>query len=156
MTLALSSLSVALPAAPVGALVEHGLLFDSIDASAAVYASPPYVLQWCPEIGGAGQMVGSRTVADTLRAFPPSVVIDVGAYDGADALGYAKAGHTIYSFQPTPSKGDAIEAKYRASPNAANIRFYRMAISNRTGSTDFWVSHTASSTSARFQSSLSI
>ena len=63
--------SSALPAAPVGALVEHGLLFDSIDASAAVYASPPYVLQWCPEIGGAGQMVGSRTVADTLRAFPP-------------------------------------------------------------------------------------
>eukprot|EP00966_Prymnesium_polylepis_P336121 7391434-Prymnesium_polylepis.1 len=131
------SAAVLLVPARQGALVEHA---QELADTAFVYAAPPYALRWCPEIIGQGQATGTKTVTEALRSFPPSIVIDVGAYDGEDALEYATAGHQVYSFEPTPSKGDVIEAKYRMSPDAERIKFFRMALSNRSGTTDFWVS----------------
>jgi precorrin-6B methylase 2 len=49
-------------------------------------------------------------VQQTLRQHQPGqLVIDVGAYDGQEAIQYARAGHKVLSFEPTPSKAIKIK-----------------------------------------------
>ena len=133
------ALGVTQPSATTTALVE------GIRGDAVVYPAAPHIQRWCPELKGAGQTAGTMTVSNTLGVFPPSIVVDVGAFDGEDAVGYAAAGHTVFSFEPTPSKARAIEAKVQASGYASRITFLPMALSNRSGTADFWVSDASGS-----------
>ena len=60
--------------------------------------------RWCPAHGG------KSVVQQTLRQHQPGqLVIDVGAYDGQEAIQYARAGHKVLSFEPTPSKAIKIK-----------------------------------------------
>jgi hypothetical protein len=40
-----------------------------------------------------------------VRGAHQPVVVDVGAFDGAEALVFAPEAAKVYSFEPTPSKG---------------------------------------------------
>ena len=67
-------------------------------------AIAPTPTLWCPDHGGdhAGWM------AKTLASHEPGLVIDVGAYDGKEAIAMARAGHRVLSFEPTPTKAQKI------------------------------------------------
>jgi len=67
-------------------------------------AIAPTPTLWCPDHGGdhAGWM------AKTLASHEPGLVIDVGAYDGKEAIAMARAGHRVLSFEPTPNKAKKI------------------------------------------------
>jgi len=80
----------------------------------------------------------------TLELFPPMLNIDVGAYDGRDAVEFASAGgHEVHSFEPTPSKGDAIQGmhdEYNANNKCkGQIHFHRGATGNETKEMTFYV-----------------
>ena len=73
---------------------------SSSPKSARIFNS---VLQFCP--GDTGP----------LGKVKPGLILDVGAYDGRDAISYAKAGHNVLSFEPVPSKHSKIEANIMRS-----------------------------------------
>lgn len=58
--------------------------------------------QWCP---------GSRGDLAATLGRHPGVVLDIGAFDGTDAVAFATTGdHEVYSFEPTPSKAEVMSA----------------------------------------------
>jgi FkbM family methyltransferase len=59
---------------------------------------------------------------------------DVGANDGESNLQYAKEGHTIYAFEPTPELIKIIKDK---TSHMANYHLYEYAVSNYTGKATF-------------------
>lgn len=91
----------------------------------------PRAAQWCP---------GSRgDIAATLGRHP-GIVLDVGAFDGSDAVAFAAAGdHEVYSFEPTPSKAARIKDAIAASGRASRIHFVAAALGAMVGNTTFWV-----------------
>lgn len=125
-------------AAPVGeadalALVEgHGAPVEIRSAA----SHPSTVLPFCPESyeSGEGQLVKA------LHKEPRGLVLDVGAFDGTNAIEFAKAGHEVFSFEPSPSKRPLIEKAWRmSSVPPADLRLFSMALSNKSGTADFWV-----------------
>lgn len=78
-----------------------------------------------------------KIVHDALAKQPPGLVLDVGAFDGADAVNYASAGHSVISFEPTPSKRRSIIERIRRSGLGANITFVPKAVSNVSGTIKF-------------------
>uniref|UniRef100_A0A7S0YPS8 Methyltransferase FkbM domain-containing protein n=1 Tax=Hemiselmis tepida TaxID=464990 RepID=A0A7S0YPS8_9CRYP len=103
----------------------------------AVYALPHL---WCPHGQHGG---GVDLTAKTLSKIPPGqLVIDVGAYDGSNAIMMARAGHRVLSFEPTPSKAKKIK---RSLANAfrqgmsGSVKFYPWAASNFSGTAPFVV-----------------
>ena len=87
---------------------------------------------------------------ELLAARTPGLTIDVGAYDGQDAVRFAKAGHRVLSFEPVPSKAMVIERNIRKSGFTKQISFHAVALSNFTGSASFQV-NTNLKKSAEFQ-----
>jgi len=75
----------------------------------------------------------------TLAQAPPGLVLDIGAYDGSDAIAYAKAGHEVMSFEPVPFKVERIRAAIAESGVGSRISFHNMAMSNFTGTAPFQV-----------------
>lgn len=96
-----------------------------------IFSSP---LKFCP--GGAGQLEAS--LIQSLERLNPGLVLDVGAYDGRDAIAYAKAGHNVLSFEPVPSKHRVIEQNFKKSGYDSSIKLYKIALSNYSGSTNFF------------------
>ena len=47
--------------------------------------------------------LGDKRVVKALGALPPSLLVDVGSHDGATAQLYARAGHRVLGFEPSPS-----------------------------------------------------
>ena len=100
----------------------------------AVYAMPQL---WCPH---------RRTdkvdfTEKTLSLIPSGqIVIDVGAYDGSNAISMARAGHRVLSFEPTPSKVEKIKRNIAAAEKKGlkgKIRFFPYAASNFSGEAPF-------------------
>lgn len=87
--------------------------------------------QWCP---------GSRgDIAATLGRHP-GVVLDIGAFDGADAVAYAAAGdHEVYAFEPTPFKAEMIESAIAASKHGDRIHYVPRALGARVSNMTYWV-----------------
>ena len=134
-------ISVATAGAAPNAKATDTALLPVADA-VVVYPASSLELRWCPE--------GDTTaLSASLKAIPRGLVIDVGAYDGENALEYATAGHEVYAFEPSPSKAPIIEAAFRASPYRQSLRYFAMAASNVSGTTlPFYVSQETSSRSA--------
>jgi len=67
-------------------------------------------------------------------------MLDIGAHDGSDALAFAEhSGHRVYSFEPSPSKVARVRESFAASNLAPLLTLYPMALSNASGTVDFWV-----------------
>ena len=97
----------------------------------AVY-SLPHV--WCPH----GQHGGGVDLTEkTLLKIPPGqLVIDVGAYDGSNAIMMAKAGHKVISMEPTPSKAAKIKKTLEDAARrgmSGSVKFFPWAASNFSG-----------------------
>mmetsp|Transcript_29562 Transcript_29562/g.49702 ORF Transcript_29562/g.49702 Transcript_29562/m.49702 type:complete len:313 (-) Transcript_29562:840-1778(-) len=97
-----------------------------------LYGSP---LQYCP--GGAHQH--RAALVSVLKKERPGLILDVGAYDGRDAIAYARAGHKVLSFEPVPSKHAKIERNFRESGVWDQIELHKIALGNFTGETRFYV-----------------
>lgn len=98
-----------------------------------VYGSP---LALCP--GGMG--TSTIHVEDILKLQSPGLTIDVGAHDGTDTLMYAGAGHTVLSFEPSPSKVNVLLKRFQDTGLVGHrIHFYPVALSDQQGSTVFHV-----------------
>lgn len=62
------------------------------------------------------------------------LVIDVGCFDGSDAISFAKATQRqVLTFEPTPSKHDSIRRRLREAGVDANVTLLPYALSNTTG-----------------------
>lgn len=92
---------------------------------------------WAPPTAVCSQRA---SLAALLAQAPKGLVIDVGAFDGGDAVAYAKAGHEVLSFEPVPSKHAKIEAAFRASGVGSQITLHKVALSDHMGAANFSVS----------------
>lgn len=100
-------------------------------APSALLIYPASVQQsWCPH--------GSERDA-ALRALPPGLCVDVGAFDGADAIQYATAGHRVVSLEASPQKADVIKQRLRQHGVDKLVTFYPYAAGNRSGTATFIV-----------------
>ena len=61
------------------------------------------------------------------------------AGDGQEAIQYAKAGHKVLSFEPTPSKSAKIRAALEKAGVEESVDFYSYAISDTSGTAPFVV-----------------
>ena len=68
-------------------------------------------------------------------------MLDIGAFDGLDAITYASTGHTVWSFEASPAKAEPIKSRFRdaCSANRCNITLYPVALSDSNGNTSFFV-----------------
>ena len=95
---------------------------------------------WCPN-EPHGHENGGGAVKRLLQSHRENqLVIDVGAFDGSDALSYASAGHRVLSFEPSPSKAARIRARIARSGFADRITFVSAALADFNGSSAFVVS----------------
>lgn len=77
-------------------------------------------------------------VVKALAQRPSGLAVDVGAYDGADTISYATAGHKVFSFEASPKKARGIMKLVNASGLAERISFWSAALSDHEGTTSFW------------------
>ena len=84
---------------------------------------------------------GFSSQLDNLLALrEPGLIIDVGAFDGEDAVRFSRnGGHRVYSFEPVPSKIKRIRETIEKSGFGDLITFFPVALSNYTGTTNFYV-----------------
>jgi len=87
------------------------------------------LISWCPS--------RSPRLLERLRDKPHvahGTIIDVGSFDGNDAVNYARAsGLPVWTFEPTPSKHAGIRKVIKARGLEENVTLYPYALSNRTG-----------------------
>ena len=63
----------------------------------------------------------------------PGLILDVGSFDGGDAVRYARSGgHRVLTFEPVPSKASAIREKIQNSGLGHLIEFFPVASSGFT------------------------
>ena len=86
---------------------------------------------WCPHHGGS--------LMQLLSGEPPGFVLEVGSFDGSGAIAFARAGHRVWSFEPSPGKFEPTKKKIIAAGLAAKIYLFGYALSNVTGSAPFVV-----------------
>jgi FkbM family methyltransferase len=83
---------------------------------------------FCPQ-GNVGKALAKRRAG---------LAVDVGAYDGADTISYATAGHEVFSFEASPKKARGIMELVNASGVAERVSFWSAALSDHEGTTSFW------------------
>ena len=88
---------------------------------------------FCPQ-GNVGRALAKRR---------SGLAVDVGAYDGADTISYATAGHEVFSFEASPRKALGIMKLVNASGVAKRVSFWSAALSDHEGTTSFWQFPTA-------------
>ena len=98
------------------------------------------MVEWCPPtLSSKGYT--NHSIIRRLAEMPPGLIIDVGAFDGSDAIAYGSAGqHRVWSFEPTPSKVDYIRERLRAASVAKSVKLFAMALSNYSGKAHFMLS----------------
>lgn len=75
-----------------------------------------------------------------LQIQPPSLLLDIGALDGKNAIAFAKSGvHRVYSFEPTPAKIPRIRDNLHNAGVAQNVTLFNLALANYSGETELWV-----------------
>jgi FkbM family methyltransferase len=89
---------------------------------------------WCPMASRTTlrkHLLAERT---RLNELPPRLIIDVGSFDGRDAIAYAQAStQRVWTFEPTPAKHDGIRRRLREAGVAEHVTLFPYALSNRTG-----------------------
>ena len=92
------------------------------------------LLGWCPD---EGQKLRRHLLA--MREKDPSgVIIDVGSFDGSDAINFAQSSrHRVWTFEPAPTKHAGIRNHLRDKGVAENVTLFPMALSNRSGVAQF-------------------
>jgi FkbM family methyltransferase len=97
-----------------------------------IFGIPENLKPFCPD---------NESLLKALSRLTPGLAVDVGAFDGRDAMTYARAGHHVLSFEPVPSKVERIMKAFAEDPNLSkNITFYNIALASTKGTTKFWVS----------------
>jgi FkbM family methyltransferase len=91
---------------------------------------------FCPD-GYIGQR---GNLSNELKLVPGALDVDVGAHDGYNTLYFARAGHSVITFEPTAAKAKRIAAAIRKSGLGDRITFLQAAASNHSGSSTLWVS----------------
>lgn len=90
---------------------------------------------FCPE-----QAENGNELSAALAALPRGLTLDVGSYDGSNAIAYAAAGHQVLAFEPSPTTSALINRTFASSPQAVDLKLYPMAVSNASGVLPFYVS----------------
>ncbi|CAL6334428.1 unnamed protein product [Bathycoccus prasinos] len=112
-------------------LVVYTSTFHKKEEQAYIFGSP---LGLCT--GGLNSQLDN-----ILTARKPGLVIDVGSFDGKDAVRFARSGgHRVYTFEPVPSKAKRIQETIEMNGLGNLITFFPVALSNYSGTTDFYVS----------------
>jgi FkbM family methyltransferase len=77
-----------------------------------------------------------------LQAIGPKVILDVGAADGTDTIEYALAfpDATVHAFEPLPSNFELLTRAVKSHDLAQRVFCHPIALSDREGELDFWVS----------------
>ena len=78
---------------------------------------------WCPHYPMLDAVLARQT---------PGFVLDVGSLDGSDAIRFARGGHRVWSFEPSPGKIAAIRQRIKANHMENNVTLYPYALSNTT------------------------
>jgi FkbM family methyltransferase len=106
---------------------------------------PPSVPNWCPH---------GRTLAKMLRRRPSGFVIDVGSFDGRDAIAFAKAGHRVWTIEPSPGKVEPIRERIASLGLAHIVTVFPYAMSNTTGTAPFVVNRAGQTEKKMFRGEL--
>ena len=90
---------------------------------------------FCPR-----QQFGSvdKRLPKPIRSWPPSLIVDVGAHDGSDALSYAVHNHSVLSFEPAHSKAQRIRALLAKDRRGRQVTFYEAAVGAHAGNASFY------------------
>eukprot|EP00286_Rhodomonas_abbreviata_P000826 CAMPEP_0181288470 /NCGR_PEP_ID=MMETSP1101-20121128/348_1 /TAXON_ID=46948 /ORGANISM="Rhodomonas abbreviata, Strain Caron Lab Isolate" /LENGTH=323 /DNA_ID=CAMNT_0023392591 /DNA_START=138 /DNA_END=1109 /DNA_ORIENTATION=+ len=120
------------------ALIWSGRMTCIIPADPVIHSMGALPHVWCPQHGQV-PADGKSLVHKTLSQHSPGLVIDVGAFDGKEAIEYALAGHKVMSFEPTPSKGVRIRQAIRDAGVEESVNFYPWAVSDHSGEAPFIV-----------------
>ena len=122
----------------------QALVAEAAPALGMVFAATLAERLFCPE---EYERYGASQAA-TLASLPKhSLLLDVGAFDGSNALAFAAAGHEVFAFEPSPSKAPVIQALFSASKDSARLKLFSMAVSDATGTLPFYVKTQAASRS---------
>jgi FkbM family methyltransferase len=76
---------------------------------------------------------------ESLAGVSPGLTLDIGAFNGGDAIAYAAAGHRVHSFEPVPNKAEAITKLFAANVNAQRLTMNQVALANNSGEIQFTV-----------------
>lgn len=106
------------------------------------YSSRP---SWCPH---------GKTLRKLLNKEPAGFVIDVGSFDGRDAITFGKAGHRVWSFEPSPGKVVPIRERMASVGLASNVTIFPYALSNTTGTAPFVVNRAGAGAYKMFKGEL--
>ena len=112
---------------------------------AEAWLKAPPAASWCPH---------GRVLSKLLRREKPGFVLDVGSFDGRDAIAFGRAGHRVWSFEPSPGKVQPIRERIVATGLAANVSLFGYALSNYTGSAPFVVNRAGAGAKKMFRGEL--
>ena len=98
---------------------------------------------WCPPPGTV--IPWNHTILRRLRQHQPqsgrrSLVLDIGAFDGSDAVALADdrgAAQRVWSFEPSPTKVAYIQNRINQSELTNRVSLHQMALSNYSGTAQF-------------------
>ena len=124
---------------------------------------------WCPAVTSLGlarhdeskrahamKQHEPTTLAERLSAAAaangPGLIFDVGSFDGGDAISFAQSGgHSVVTFEPSPSKLGPIRARLAAAGVTDRVRLHPYALSNVSGEVRFLVFNADPSAGAVFR-----
>ena len=102
---------------------------------------------WCP---GRRNAILRRLVRQRGLQ-PDAIVIDVGSFDGTDAIAFATMSrHSVWTFEPTPSKHASIRERVQRSSVADNVTLFPMALSNYSGEAQLEILYAQKEAGRRF------
>ena len=87
---------------------------------------------WCPTNQQLLQRHLQHEFTHTHHGSGPRLVIDVGSFDGSDALFYARESRrVVWTFEPSPTKHEPIRKRLREA-GVASVTLFPYALSNRS------------------------
>jgi len=114
-------------------LHSRGMTFSST-------STEPTVRAWVSSTTALGGFCeGLVPVKLALASRPTGLVIDVGSFDGADAVSFAIAGHEVITVEPAPGKRKGILANIARTGLARNVTFLAAAVSSQPGNVTFTI-----------------
>lgn len=100
-----------------------------------------HIAQWCPS-DRADNPALARALAHGRNVTGGSLCLDVGSFDGSNAIQFARAAcDTVLAFEPTPSKIERIQRAFNTSGMAQKLQLFPMAMANFSGKTSYWLAN---------------
>ncbi len=93
------------------------------------------------------QLTIGQELAGLFEQDAPLTIFDIGSCDGIDAIRYSKAfpKARVFAFEPIPTNFAKIQSNV-SQQNAANVKAYNIAMSDKRGTANMFVSATRGST----------